>query len=262
MFVHILHYKYPHPLCLPKCQKRIQKHLMKHVIMHSSGGHEQTCTGTTNIIPGFDLSSFTCLLEAVNHFSEVKIKITKQQQQHRFNDFIKRVTPLKNVQSDSNCTRRTPPITTSYTDNSGRHKQTPYSLHKAAVQSVFYLNCKRWQRKKLVFSSTRSSSVAPSVWSFCGTPWPFLVDTTTVWSALRATGSRRTRRSCAAVQSADRPSPRDLRSTKTHCLLKLLRNWDRLECVPQPSLELSIKSMPKSRTSSCSVRCVWLLFWL
>lgn len=134
--------------------------------------HEQTCTGTTNIIPGVDLSSFTCLLEAVNHFSEVKIKIliTKQQQQHRLNDFIKRVIPLKNVQSDSNCTRRTPPITTSYTDNSGRHKQTPYSLHKAAVQSVFYLNCKRWQRKKLVFSSTRSSSVAPSVWSFCGTP--------------------------------------------------------------------------------------------
>ncbi len=260
MFVHILHYKYPHPLCLPKCQKRIQKHLMKHVIMHSSGGHEQTCTGTTNIIPGLIFPALLAYSKLWITFLKMKIFI---QQQHRFNDFIKRVTPLKNVQSDSNCTRRTPPITTSYTDNSGRHKQTPYSLHKAAVQSVFYLNCKRWQRKKLVFSSTRSSSVAPYVWSFCGTPWPFRVDTTTVWSALRATGSRRTRRSCAAVQSADRPSPRDLRSTKTHCLRKLLRNWDRLECVPPPSLELRIKSMPKkSRTSSCSVRCVWLLFWL
>ncbi len=154
------------------------------------------------------------------------------------------------------CARRTPPFTTSYTDNSGRHKQTPYSLHKAAAHCVFYLNCKRWQRTKLVFSSTRSSSAVPSVWSFCGTPWPFLVDTTTVWSALRVIGSRRTT-SCAAVQSADKPSPRDLRSTKTHCLLKLLRNWDRPECVPPSFLELRIKTLQKkSRTTSCSVRCV------
>ncbi len=250
-----------HTLFVSQSAKKEQKPYMKHSYAFTSiRWHEQHATGDNQHHPWvWNRSSFTCLLGAV--ITLLKMKIFIQQNTDLMTSLsvwllwkMSRVT--QTVHDDSS-------ITTSYTDNSGRHKQTPYSLHKAAVQSVFYLNCKRWQRKKLVFSSTRSSSVAPYVWSFCGTPWPFRVDTTTVWSALRATGSRRTRRSCAAVQSADRPSPRDLRSTKTHCLRKLLRNWDRLECVPPPSLELRIKSMPKkSRTSSCSVRCVWLLFWL
>ncbi len=56
--------------------------------------------------PWVYLRSFTYILEAVNHFSEVKMKIfITKQQQHRLYDLIKRVTPLKHDQSDTNmCT--------------------------------------------------------------------------------------------------------------------------------------------------------------
>lgn len=107
MFVHILHYKYPHPL--PTCQKSnletsyetCQYERIHPVDMNRHALEQQH-------YPCVDLSrSFTCALEAVNHFSEVKMKIfiPKQQQQHGLYDFIKRVTPLKHDQSDTNmCT--------------------------------------------------------------------------------------------------------------------------------------------------------------
>lgn len=68
----------------------IQKHLMKHVIMHAFIQWAGTDMHWDNIIPGVGLSrSFAYVLEAVNHSSDVKMKIFITKQQQRLNDLIK-----------------------------------------------------------------------------------------------------------------------------------------------------------------------------